>query len=102
MQTLTHCPSPQGGGWVRVCLCRALVVAHRLSCPEACEISVPQPRIEPTAPALEDGFLATGWCLVAQSCPTLCSPMDYSPLGSPVQGFSQKEYWSGLPFPSPA
>ena len=25
-------------------------------------------------------------CLVTQSCPTLCNPMDYSPLGSSVQG----------------
>ena len=64
MQTLPHCPSPQVV-FVGMSLCWALVVAHRLSCPEPCEISVPQPRIEPTAPALEDGFLATGWCLVA-------------------------------------
>ena len=28
---------------------------------------------------------------VAQSCPTLCDPMD----------FSRPEYWSGEPFPSP-
>ena len=27
--------------------------------------------------------------LVARSCPTLCDPMDYSPLGSSVQGISQ-------------
>ena len=26
---------------------------------------------------------------VTQSCPTLCSPMDCSPLGSPVHGISQ-------------
>ena len=25
-------------------------------------------------------------CLVAQSCPTLCDPMDYSLLGSSVHG----------------
>ena len=30
---------------------------------------------------------------VAQSCLTLCDPMDC--------GFSRQEYWSGLPFPSP-
>ena len=30
--------------------------------------------------------------LVAQSCPTLCDPMDT---------FSRQEYWSGLPFTSP-
>ena len=38
---------------------------------------------------------------VAQSCPTLCDPMDCSLPGSSVQGFSRQEYWSGLPFPSP-
>ena len=38
--------------------------------------------------------------LVAQSCPTLCDPMDCSP-GSSVHGLSRQEYWSGLPFPSP-
>ena len=35
---------------------------------------------------------------IAQSCPTLCHPMDCSP--PPSMGFSRKEYWSGLPFPS--
>ena len=38
---------------------------------------------------------------VAQSCPTLCDPVDCSPPGSSVHGFSRQEYWSGLPFPSP-
>ena len=38
---------------------------------------------------------------VAQSCPTLCNPMDCSLLGSSVWDFSRQEYWSGLPFPSP-
>ena len=32
---------------------------------------------------------------MAQLCPTLCDPMDYSPSGS------RQEYWRGLPFPSP-
>ena len=36
-----------------------------------------------------------------QSCPTLCDPIDGSPLGSPVPGILQQEHWSGLPFPSP-
>ena len=36
---------------------------------------------------------------VAQSCPTLCDPMDCSP---PVSmGFSRQEYCRGLPFPAP-
>ena len=33
---------------------------------------------------------------VAQSCPTLCNPIDYKSME-----FSRPEYWSGLPFPSP-
>ena len=36
-----------------------------------------------------------------QSRPTLCDPIDGSPPGSSVPGFSRQEYWSGLPFPSP-
>ena len=38
----------------------SLVVAHGLSCPEACGILVPRPGIEPASPALEGGFLTTG------------------------------------------
>ena len=38
---------------------------------------------------------------VAQSCPTLCDPVDCSPPGSSSMGFSREEYWSGSPFPSP-
>ena len=39
-------------------------------------------------------------CLAAQSCWTLCSPVDCSPtrLLCPW-GFSSKEYWSGVPCP---
>ena len=36
-----------------------------------------------------------------QSCLTLCDPIDGSPPGSPVLGFSRQEHWSGLPFPCP-
>ena len=39
--------------------------------------------------------------IVTQLCPTLCHPMDYSPPGPLVMGFSRQEYWSGLPFPFP-
>ena len=35
----------------------------------------------------------------AQSCPTLCDPMDCNPPGFSVK-FSRWEYWSGLPFPN--
>ena len=39
---------------------------------------------------------------VAQSCLTLCKPMDSSlHQAPPSMGFSRQEYWSGLPFPSP-
>ena len=37
----------------------------------------------------------------AQSCPTLCDPMNCSPPGSSVHGISRQEYWSGLPCPTP-
>ena len=40
--------------------------------------------------------------LVAQSCPTLCDPMDCSPLGSSVHEiFQARILEGGLPFPSP-
>ena len=48
-------------------------------------------------------------CVCAQSCPTLCSPMDYSPQDSSVHGTFQARilelaaisYDSWLPFPTP-
>ena len=39
--------------------------------------------------------------LAAWSCLTLCNTMDSSPPVSSVHGFSRREYWYGLPFPSP-
>ena len=40
--------------------------------------------------------------LVTQLCPTVCGPMDCSPLGSSLSmGFSRQEYRSGFPFPTP-
>ena len=38
---------------------------------------------------------------VAQSCPTLCDPWTVAHQAPLSMGFSRKEYWSGLPFPSP-
>ena len=38
---------------------------------------------------------------VAQSCPTLCDPMEVTYQAPRSMGFSWQEYWSGLPFPSP-
>ena len=46
-------------------------------------------------------FLSRSLCLVAQSCPTLCDPMDYPTRLLCPWGFSRQEYWSGLPFPPP-
>ena len=57
-------PSPQSvfwGWWGLRCSMRAsLVPVHGLGCPAACWILVPEPGIEPTSPALDDGFLTTG------------------------------------------
>ena len=36
---------------------------------------------------------------IAQSCLSLCEPMDYSPPAPLSKGFSRQEYWNGLPFP---
>ena len=38
---------------------------------------------------------------VAQSCLTLCDPVDCSLPGSSLHGILQARLWSGLPFPSP-
>ena len=41
-------------------------------------------------------------CLVTQSCPTLCDPMDCSLPGSSVNGDSPWQgYWNGLSCPPP-
>ena len=38
--------------------------------------------------------------LLAQSCPTLCNPMDCIAFQAPLsREFTRQEYWSGLPFP---
>ena len=37
--------------------------------------------------------------IFAQSCLTLCNPIDCRLPGSSVHGFSRQEYWSGLPCP---
>ena len=45
-------------------------------------------------------FVHARLVLVAQSCPTLCDPMDYSPPGSSVHGISQAEIleWVAISF----
>ena len=39
-------------------------------------------------------------CMCTQLCPTLCDPMDCSPPGSSVHGFSKQKCWNGLLFPT--
>ena len=61
--------------------------------------------------SLSTSYMGFGWqflnkipdcvCSVAQSCETLCDPMDCSPPGSSVHAIFRQEYWSGLPFPPP-
>ena len=41
------------------------------------------------------------YVLVAQSCLTLCDPMDCRLPCSSVHGIPQAKNWSGLPFPTP-
>ena len=68
---------------------------------------LPDPGIEPRSPALQADSLPSSLperlrkCLVAQPCLILCNPKTVAPPGSSVMEFSWKEYWSGLPFPSP-
>ena len=40
-------------------------------------------------------------CSVAQSCLSLCKPVDVAHQAPLSMEFSRQEYWSGLPFPSP-
>ena len=74
---------------------------------------LPDPGIEPPSPASAGRFftaeppgkpltMCESESEVAQSCPTLCNPMDSGPHQAPLfMGFSRQEYWSGLPFLSP-
>ena len=44
-------------------------------------------------------YMAAAKLFQTKSCLTLCNPMDCSPPGSSVWGFSRQEYRSGLPCP---
>ena len=58
-------------------------------------------RVSWTARRSNQSILKESESEVAQSCPTLCDPMDSSLHQAPLSmGFSRQEYWSGLPFPS--
>ena len=68
---------------------------------------LPDPGIEPGSSAFQADSLPSepqeseSESEVAQSCLTLCDPMDSSlHQAPPSMGFSRQEYWSGLPFPS--
>ena len=39
-------------------------------------------------------------CMSAHSCLTVCNPMTVASQAPLSLGFSQQEYWNGLPFPS--
>ena len=69
-----------------------VVVACRLSFPKACGILVPGPGTKPGTSALKGRFLTTGprgEGEVAQSCLTVCNPMDCSLPGFSVHGILQ-------------
>ena len=72
-----------------------------LPCPPVGDL--PDPGIKPTSltfPALAGRYITTTWVLVAQSCPTLCNPMDYSLPGSSIHGILQVRTleWVAIPF----
>ena len=46
------------------------------------------------------GFTLAAAAKSLQWCLTLCDPIDSSHQAPPSLGFSRREYWSGLPFPS--
>ena len=62
-----------------------------------------QLEVEPGPPALGGRSLSHWTTSVCAACSVAvvsdsCHPMDCSPPGSSVHGFSQQEYWSGLLF----
>ena len=61
---------------------------------------LPNPRIEPTSPALAGGFFTIVPCLVAQLCLTLCNPMDYILPGSLSIGILQARILESVTWPS--
>ena len=69
--------------------------------PRSLEVEKYEGRSIFNAKAGGEGNLNVSVCvLVAQSCPTLCDPMDYSPPGSSVHGILQarKPEWAAMPF----
>ena len=76
---------------------------------------LPNPGIEPVSPMSPDRKKDSSplshleslqndcavLCLVAQSCPTLCTPWTEAHQAPLSMGFSRQEYWSGLSCPPP-
>ena len=62
--------------------------------------NLPDPTIKPRPPALQVDYHLSKKVLVAQSCPTLCDPMDCSPPGSSVHGILQARIleWGAISF----
>ena len=87
--------SPLMAGQCRLCQERAAEIQQRRSL-----FWFPSAFFPPTSLRLV-AYVSRVCVYVAQLCPTLCDPVDCSPPGSSVHGFSRQEYWSGLPFPSP-
>ena len=56
-------------------------------CLLACRLLFPWSRMETVSTAVK-AQSPNHWCLIADSCPTLCDPMDYSPPGSSARGDS--------------
>ena len=80
--------------------------------PSSADLSDPEMEQEPLmSPALASGFLTTSatweallliqFSSVAQSCPTLCDPMNDSHQAPLSMGFSRQEYWRRLPYLPP-
>ena len=71
----------------------------RMPAPQHCSSDVCSPSMG-AATVLRSHTLAAA-AKPLQSYLTLCHPVDCSPPGSSVLGFSRQEYWSGLPCPPP-
>ena len=73
--------------------------------PGPCEISIEHVRgglkFKPVTESKNWCFFYDCCCLFAQSCLSLCDPMDRSLLGSSVHGVPRQECWSELSFASP-
>ena len=59
-------------------------------------------RVGHTEPLQEPSSITGGGGVVTKSCPTLATPWTVALQAPLSMGFSRQEYWSGLPFPSPA